>query len=68
MKKPRQALIEASGVKKFPEITFDEAINTLVESGNKTLSEFYWIRARYFIQKGEIKLAEIFNFDELLLG
>ena len=49
-------------LKKFPEITFDEAVNTLVESGNKTLINFTE-SGRDISSEGEIKLAEIFNFD-----
>src|SRR3989344_6403918 len=50
------------GLKKFPEITFDEAVNTLIESGNKTLVNFTEF-GRDISSEGEIKLAEIFNFD-----
>jgi asparaginyl-tRNA synthetase len=50
------------GLKKFPEITFDEAVNALVESGNKTLVNFTE-SGRDISSEGEIKLAEIFNFD-----
>lgn len=49
-------------VKKFPEITFDTAVNALIENGSKTLvnlTEF----GRDISPEGEIKLAEIFNFD-----
>ena len=50
------------GLKKFPEITFDEAVNALVESGNKTLINFTE-SGRNISSEGEIKLAEIFNLD-----
>lgn len=50
------------GLNKFPEITFDEAVNALVESGNKTLVNFTKF-GRDISSEGEIKLAEIFNFD-----
>lgn len=50
------------GLKKFPEITFDEAINALVESGNKTLVNFNEF-GRDISSAGEIKLSGIFNFD-----
>lgn len=49
-------------LKKFPEITFNEAVNALVESGNKTLVNFTE-SGRDISLEGEIKLAEIFNFD-----
>lgn len=49
------------GLKKFPEITFDEAVNALTESGNKTLVNFSE-SGRDILSEGEIKLAEIFNF------
>ena len=49
-------------LKKFPEITFDEAVNALVESGNKTLVNFTEF-GRDISSEGEIKLAELFNFD-----
>lgn len=49
-------------LKKFPEITFDEAVNALVESGNKTLVNFTKF-GRDISSEGEIKLAEIINFD-----
>ena len=49
-------------LKKFPEITFDEAVNALVESSNKTLVNFTEF-GRDISSAGEIKLAEIFNFD-----
>ena len=60
--KTAASLNRALGLKKFPEITFDEAINTLVESGNKTLVNFTEF-GRDISSEGEIKLAEIFNFD-----
>ena len=50
------------GLKKFPKITFDEAVNALVESGNKALVNFTEL-GRDISSQGEIKLAKIFNFD-----
>ncbi|MDO8569689.1 MAG: amino acid--tRNA ligase-related protein [bacterium] len=50
------------GLKKFPEITFDEAVNALVESDNNTLVNFTEF-GRNISSEGEIKLAELFNFD-----
>jgi len=50
------------GLKKIPEITFDEAVNALIESGNKTLVNFTEF-GRDISSEGEIKLAELFNFD-----
>ena len=55
-------LNKVSGLKKFPEITFDEAVNALVESGNKILVNFTEF-GRDISSAGEIKLAEIFSFD-----
>ncbi|PIP68817.1 hypothetical protein COW91_02800 [Candidatus Nomurabacteria bacterium CG22_combo_CG10-13_8_21_14_all_32_8] len=55
-------LNKTSVLKKFPEITFDEAANALVESGNKALVNFTEF-GRDISSAGEIKLAEIFNFD-----
>lgn len=49
-------------LKKFPEITFDEAVNALVESDNKTLVNFTEF-GRDISSEGEIKLAEIFKFN-----
>ena len=49
-------------LKKFPEITFDVAVNALIESGNKTLVKFTKV-GRDISTEGEIKVAEIFNFD-----
>ncbi|MBU1246960.1 hypothetical protein KJ973_02525 [Patescibacteria group bacterium] len=50
------------GLKKFPEVTFDEATDALVESGNKTLVNFTEFGCD-ILSDGEIKLAEIFNFN-----
>lgn len=47
--------------KEFPEITFNEAIDALVESGNKNLINFTEL-GHDISSDGEIKLAEIFNF------
>ncbi len=55
-------LNKVSGSKKFSEITFDEAVNALVESGNKTLVNFTKF-GRDISSEGEMKLAELFNFD-----
>ena len=55
-------LNKVSGLKKFSEITFDEAVNALVESGNKNLVNFTKF-GRDILSEGEIKLAELFNFD-----
>lgn len=49
-------------LKKFPEVTFDDAVNALVESGNKNLVNFTEF-GRDISSEGEIKLAEIFNFE-----
>ncbi len=46
----------------FPEISFDEAVDALVESGNKELVEFHE-SGRDLSAKGELKLNEIFNFN-----
>lgn len=50
------------GLKKFPEIAFDAAVNALAESGNKILVNFTE-SGRDISSEGEIKLAEIFNFN-----
>lgn len=47
---------------KFPEITFDEAINALIKFGNKNLVNFTKF-GRDISSQGEIKLAEIFGFE-----
>ena len=61
-KKTAAILNKTSGLKKFPEITFDEAVNALVESGNKNLINFTKF-GRDISFEGEIRLAEILNFD-----
>lgn len=48
--------------KKFPEITFDEAVSALIESGNKNMVNFTEL-GRDISSEGEIKLAEILNFN-----
>ncbi|KKS92804.1 MAG: Asparagine-tRNA ligase [Parcubacteria group bacterium GW2011_GWA2_43_13] len=48
--------------KKFPEITFNEAVEALIESGNRNMVNFTKF-GQDILSKGEIKLAEIFNFD-----
>ena len=48
-------------LKKFPEITFDEAVDALIENGNKNLVNFTKL-GRDISSEGEIKIAEIFNF------
>jgi len=60
--KTTASLNRVFGLKKFPEITFDEAVNALVESGNKTLVNFTEF-GRNISSEGEIKLSKIFNFD-----
>jgi len=50
------------GLKKFHEVIFDDAVNALVESGNKNLVNFTEF-GRDISSEGEIKLAEIFNFE-----
>lgn len=47
---------------KFPEIQFDEAVDALVENGYKDLVNFT-SKGRDISAKGEVKLAEIFNFN-----
>lgn len=49
-------------LKKFPEITFDEAIDSLIKNGNKKLVNFTKY-GRDILSEGEIRLAEIFNFE-----
>jgi aspartyl/asparaginyl-tRNA synthetase len=49
-------------LKKFSVITFDEAVDALLDNGNKTLVNFTEF-GRDISSEGEIKLAEIFNFD-----
>ena len=61
-KKTIAILNKVLGLKKFSEITFDEAVNALVESGNKNLVNFTEF-GRDISSEGEIKLAELFNFD-----
>lgn len=55
-------LNKVSELKKFPEVTFDEAVDALIESGNKNLVNFTEF-GRDISSEGEIKLAELFNFD-----
>ncbi len=50
------------GLEKFPEITMDEAVTGLVESGNMNLVNFTKF-GRDISSKAEIKLAEIFKFE-----
>ncbi|MBN2197594.1 hypothetical protein JW698_00100 [Candidatus Wolfebacteria bacterium] len=50
------------GLKKFPEITFDAAVNALIKNSNKALVNFTEF-GRDISSEGEIKLAEIFNFN-----
>lgn len=45
----------------FPEISFDDAVSALSESGNKDLINFSEF-GRDILSEGEVKLAEIFNF------
>ncbi|KPA15563.1 Asparagine--tRNA ligase [Candidatus Magnetomorum sp. HK-1] len=51
-------------LEQFPEITFDEAVNALVKDG---FSDYIYInftdKGRDIKSDGELKLAEIFNFD-----
>lgn len=49
-------------LKKFPKITFEEAVDSLVKSGNKNLVNFTGL-GRDILSEGEIKLAEIFDFN-----
>lgn len=60
-KKTESSLNKIIKSKEFPEITFDESIDALVESGNKNLVNFTEF-GRDILSEGEIKLAEIFNF------
>lgn len=60
--KTTSSLNRIIGSKKFPEISFDEAVSALVESGNKTLVNFTK-SGRDILSEGEIKLAEIYNFS-----
>ncbi|MEA2088362.1 MAG: amino acid--tRNA ligase-related protein, partial [Patescibacteria group bacterium] len=48
-------------LKEFPEITFNEAVDALIENGNRDLVNFTEL-GRDISSGGEIKLAEIFNF------
>lgn len=48
-------------LKNFPQITFDKAVNVLIENGNKNLVNFTKF-GRDMSFEGEIKLAEILNF------
>lgn len=48
--------------KKFPQITFDEAVTALVESGNKNLINFTKF-GRDLTSAGELKLAEVLKFN-----
>ena len=61
-KKTSESLNNIVELNKFPEITFDDAINALVKSGNKNLVNFTEF-GRDILSQGEIKLAEIFNFN-----
>lgn len=49
-------------LEKFPKITFDEAVTALVKNGNESLINFTEF-GRDILSDGEIKLAEIFNFN-----
>ena len=60
-KKTMASLNKILKLKKFPEITFDEAINVLVKSGNKNLVNFTKF-GRDISYDGELKLIDIFNF------
>jgi asparaginyl-tRNA synthetase len=60
-KETSSGLNKILGLKKFPEITFDEAVGALVRNGNKNLVNFTEF-GRDVSSEGEIKLAEIFNF------
>lgn len=61
-KKTTTILTKTIKSNKFSEITFDEAINALIESDNKHLIHFTRF-GRDILAEGEVKLAEIFNFD-----
>jgi len=60
-KKTVSSLNKILELKKFPEVTFDDAINALIESGNRNLVNFTEF-GRDISSEGEIKLAEVFNF------
>lgn len=60
-KKAIEVLNKVLELEKFPEITFDEAVNALAKSGNETLVNFTEF-GRDISSAGEIKLAELFNF------
>lgn len=60
--KTMASLSEIIKLNKFPEITFDDAVNALAECENKDLVNFTEF-GRDISSDGEIKLAEIFNFN-----
>lgn len=49
-------------LKQFPRITFDEAVNALVDNGYKNLVNFTDF-GQDILSEGELMLAKIFNFD-----
>ncbi len=57
-----ESLNRVFGLNKFPEITFNDAVSALVASGNKSLVKFTPF-GRDILSEGEMKLAEVFNFD-----
>ncbi|MDO8729208.1 MAG: amino acid--tRNA ligase-related protein [bacterium] len=61
-KKSMASFNKILGLERFPKITFDEAANALMENGNKTLVKVTRL-GRNISSEGEIKLAEIFNFN-----
>lgn len=61
-KKTTAKLNKILELNKFPEITFDDAVNALMENGDKALVNFTEF-GRDISFEGEIKLAEILNFN-----
>ena len=59
--KTKLSLNKILELKKMPEIEFDDAVNTLVKSGNKKLVHFTK-SGRDISAMGEIKVAQILNF------
>ncbi len=61
VKMTKESLMRLLALEKFPEITFDEAFESLVKSGNDNLVKITE-SGRDILAEGEIKISEIFKF------
>lgn len=62
LKKTTSCLNRILKLRRFPEITLDEAVDALAKSGNKNLVNFTEC-GRDISSVGEVKLPEVLNFD-----